>query len=169
MSAKILWFTGLSGSGKSTLSTLLFKHLLKNNNKLKLKIIDGDNFRKKTRNKKNFSRNGIFINNLSIINHIDSVKAKYDFILVSVISPLLKTRVIAKKIFGKNYFEIYVKCKISSLKKRDPKGLYKNERIKMIGVNSDIKYEKSSYKKIILDTDKNTKKELIKKIFKSII
>ena len=169
MSAKILWFTGLSGSGKSTLANLLFKHLLKNNRKLKLKIIDGDNFRKKTKNNKNFSRNAIFINNLSIIKHVDSIKSKYDFVLVSVISPLAKTRIIAKKKFRKNYFEIYVKCKISSLKKRDPKGLYKNKNIKMIGVNSDIKYEKSSYKKIILDTDKNTKKELVKKIFKSIV
>ena len=31
---------GPSGSGKSTLANLLFKHLLKNNRKLKLKIID---------------------------------------------------------------------------------------------------------------------------------
>ena len=169
MSAKILWFTGLSGSGKSTLANLLFKHLLKNNRKLKLKIIDGDNFRKKNRNNKNFSRNAIFINNLSIIKHVNSIKSKYDFVLVSVISPLAKTRTIAKKKFRKNYFEIYVKCKISSLKKRDPKGLYKNKNTKMIGVNSDIKYEKSSYKKIILDKDKKTKKELIKKIFKSIV
>ena len=52
------------------------------------------------------------------------------------------------------------------IEKRDPKGLYKNKNTKMIGVNSDIKYEKSSYKKIILDTDKKTKKELIKKILR---
>ena len=90
MSAKILWFTGLSGSGKSTLANLLFKHLLKNNRKLKLKIIDGDNFRKKNRNNKNFSRNAIFINNLSIIKHVNSIKSSMIFVLVSVISPLAK-------------------------------------------------------------------------------
>ncbi len=169
MSAKILWLTGLSGSGKSTLAKLLFKYFHRTNNKLKVKIVDGDYFRKKTKNQKNFSKKSIFLNNLLIIKYINSLKNKYDFILASVISPLAKTRTLAKKKFKRNYFEIYVKCKISSLKKRDPKGLYKKKNIKMIGINSDIKYEKTSYKKIIVDTDKNTKNESVRKILRRII
>ena len=54
---KILWFTGLSGAGKSTLAKILSSKLLLLN--FKVKIIDGDNFRKKNKNKNN-SKNYLF-------------------------------------------------------------------------------------------------------------
>ena len=57
MSAKILWFTGLSGAGKTTLSKKL-EFLLKKKNK-KIKVLDGDVFRKKI-NKKIILLNKIF-------------------------------------------------------------------------------------------------------------
>ena len=96
---KIIWFTGLSGSGKTTLSKKLNKRLL--SKKFKVKIVDGDKFRKKTRLKKTFQKN-IKENNLSIIRYIDKIKSNFDFILVAVISPLLITRKIAKKKFKNN-------------------------------------------------------------------
>ena len=49
---KILWFTGLSGAGKSTLSKILYNKLSKLN--FKVRIIDGDTFRAKNKNKNNF-------------------------------------------------------------------------------------------------------------------
>ena len=81
MLKKIIWFTGLSGSGKSTLSKLLNKKLLKFN--YKTKIVDGDLFRKKKKNLKNFTRKNIFENNLSIIKYISKIQKKYDYIIVS--------------------------------------------------------------------------------------
>ena len=168
---KILWFTGLSGSGKSTLSKILNKKLLQLN--FKVKSIDGDNFRKKNKNNNNFSKNNIIKNNLSIIDNVKKIQNKYDFILVAVISPLVKTRNIARIKFGKNYFEIYVKCKIKTLEKRDTKKLYakakKNIIQNLIGYNSIIKYELSKYKAITIDTDKLNKFKSIKKIFEKII
>ena len=167
---KILWFTGLSGAGKSTLSKILGIKLSKLS--FKVKIIDGDIFRTKNKNKNNFSKTNILKNNLSIINYIKKIKKKYDFILVSVISPLLITRNIARTKFGVNYFEIYVKCKITTLEKRDTKNLYamakKNIIKNLIGYNSNIKYEVSKYKKIIIDTDKLTKFKSINLIIKKI-
>ena len=53
-----------------------------------------------------FTKLSIIKNNLSIINHIDKIKKKYDFILVSVISPLKKTREFAHKKFNKHYYEV---------------------------------------------------------------
>ena len=90
-----------------------------------------------------------------------------------MISPFLRTRNFAKKKFGDKYYEIYVKCKIGTLEKRDPKKLYAKARKKiiknLIGYNSKIKYEASKYKKIIIDTDQHNKSEsiniLMKKIF----
>ena len=163
MNSKIIWFTGLSGAGKTTLSLNLCKKLKKL--KFKVKKIDGDIFRKKKVSVKSFTKKNIIENNIQIINYIDKIKDDYEFIIVSVISPLIRTRLIAKKRFGKNYYEIYVKCSVKILVKRDTKGLYKlaDQKIikDLIGYNSKIIYEKSTYKKIIINTEKNNIKSCI--------
>ena len=123
MKAKILWFTGLSGSGKTTLGNLVFDYLKKYRKNFKIKKIDGAIFRKKKK-LKSFTKDNIIENNLKIINYIKNINSKYDFILVSVISPLIKTRQIARKFFLENYYEIHAKCSISTLIKRDTKKLY---------------------------------------------
>jgi adenylylsulfate kinase len=168
---KIIWFTGLSGAGKSTLSKILNDKLRKYN--YKVHNIDGDIFRKKNKVKDSFSKKNIIINNLLIIDYIKKIQKNYNFILVSVISPLLKTRNMARIKFGRNYYEIYVKCKIKTLEKRDTKKLYKKARnniiSNLIGYNSKIKYETSNYKRIIVNTDLLSKAASINKITKKIL
>ncbi len=163
MTAKILWFTGLSGAGKSTLSNYLYKDLKK---KYKIVSIDGDKFRKKTKIKNNFTVKNIIKNNLTIINYIKKIQKKYDYILVAVIAPLVKTRAYAKKIFSNHYYEIFTYCSLKTLKKRDTKNLYKKAQKKiinnLIGFNSSIKYQKSKYYVIKVNTDKNNLKQSIK-------
>ena len=169
--AKIIWFTGLSGAGKTTLARILSKRLVKLN--FKVQNIDGDNFRKKNKNNNKFSKSNIIENNLSIIKHTKKIQKKYDFILISVISPLLKTRNFARIQFGKNYYEVYVKCKIKTLEQRDTKKLYKKAKKKLIknliGYNSKIRYEISKYKKITINTDMLNKSNSIKTIMKKIL
>ena len=169
-SAKILWFTGLSGAGKTTLSKKLIK-LLKQNKK-KIFHIDGDVIRLKEKNKNNFSKINIKKNNLKIINHIQKIQFKYDYILVSVIAPLLVTRKFCHTMFNKKYYEFYIYCKLDTLIKRDTKGLYKkaiNKKIKnLIGYNSKIKYEKSTYKITKINTDKHDIITSLKIVIKSI-
>ena len=169
MNCKILWLTGLSGSGKTTLANCLKKKLLKL--RFKVKIVDGDQFRSKNKNKNNFTKKNIYLNNLAIIKNIFIISKNYDYIIASVISPLLKSRLKAKKIFKENYKEIHIKCSLKELIRRDTKNLYKlakEKKIKnLIGFNSKINYEKSQYKKIIIDTQKNTIALSTKKILKS--
>ena len=166
---KIIWLTGLSGSGKSTLANLLKNKLT--HLKKKVKIIDGDLFRKKRKHFR-FTKKDIYLNNLRIIKYIKKYYKKYDFTIVSVISPLSKSRTYAKNIFKENYFEIFVYCKISTLVKRDVKGLYKKAKCglirNLIGFNSNIKYEKSTYKVISINTDKKNKINSVKKILKAV-
>lgn len=166
MVPKIYWLTGLSGSGKTTLSKLLKKFFSKKNKKILL--VDGDRFRKKNNSKNSFSEDNIIKNNIKIIKFVKEKANKFDYIIVSVISPFLKTRKIAKKIFRKNFYEIYVYCKIATLKKRDTKGLYKKADKKiinnLIGYKSKIKYEISNYKNIKINTDLLSKNKSIKKI-----
>ena len=94
--SKIIWFTGISGAGKSTLSLRLFKKFSK---KYRIKIIDGDIVRKRTKNKNTFTKLNIYKNNVMIIKLINKIYKNYDIILVAVISPLSKTRSMAKKLF----------------------------------------------------------------------
>lgn len=154
MRSKIIWFTGLSGSGKTTLSNFISKKLKK---KFKILKIDGDTFRRKKKLNK-FTKQAIIRNNISIINFINKRINNYEYILVSVISPLKKTRIYAHKKFGKNYFEVYTNCNLKELVRRDTKKLYlkaKQKKINnLIGYNSTIKYEKTKYKKIIVNTAK---------------
>ena len=169
MESKIIWFTGLSGSGKTTLSNYLSKKL--KNKKFRVKKIDGDLFRKKNKSAK-FNKSSIIKNNLSIINYVEKIKKKYDFILVSVISPLKKTRTIAYKKFKKNYYEVYTKCNLKELITRDTKNLYEKAKRNiindLIGFNSTIHYERTNYKKIVVNTAKETVKESAYKIIKKI-
>ena len=99
---KIVWFTGLSGAGKTTLSVILKKKLEKYN--LKIKLVDGDKFRKKNKVKNKFTKSNIIENNLKILKYVKKIYKRYDYTIVSVISPLKKTRIKAKKIFGKYYY-----------------------------------------------------------------
>ncbi len=169
--SKVIWFTGLSGSGKTTLATVVLKKLTRYG--FKVKKIDGDSFRKKTNNKNKFSKKNIIQNNNLIINYINRKKYNYDFLIVSVISPLRTTRLKAKRKFKKNYYEIYTKCSLKTLVKRDTKGLYKKAKKgilkNLIGFNSKIVYERSHYKKIIVNTKALSKINCVNKILKKII
>ena len=162
----IIWFTGLSGSGKTVLALLLLKSLKK---KYHCLHIDGDKFRKKKRNKLILTKKNIINNNLSIIKFCKKNQNKFDYIVVSVISPLLITRKRAFKEFGSKYKEFFVKAKISDLIKRDTKGFYKRaieSNFEVIGYNSKIKYEISKHKKVVINTSKLNKKACIGKIKK---
>ena len=74
--------------------------------------------------------------------------------------------------FNKKYYEFYIYCKLDTLIKRDTKGLYKkaiNKKIKnLIGYNSKIKYEKSTYKITKINTDKHDIITSLKIVIKSI-
>ena len=163
---KVLWFTGLSGSGKSTLAGTLARKLKKKNYK-GLKV-DGDIFRKKTLNKNSFSKINIIKNNNLVIDYIKNRLEKYDYIIVAVISPLKITRIKARKIFRKNYIEIFVNCSLKELIKRDTKGLYELARQKkidnLIGYKSKILYENTNYKKIMINTENLSLTKSLKKI-----
>lgn len=152
--AKIIWLTGLSGAGKTTLSKKINKILKV---KKKCLVIDGDIFRKKNK-QFSFSKKNIISNNLRVIEYCKKNFIKYDYILVSLISPLKKTRKYASKIFKENYFEIYVFASLKTLVKRDTKGLYELSKKRLInnliGFNSKIKYEKSNHQYLRINTGK---------------
>src|SRR3989344_6541280 len=152
----IIWFTGLSGAGKSTLSDYLKTALEKDG--FSVLQVDGDIFRQKSKKKHKFSREDIIENNLRIISYCKEFEKDYDFLIVAVISPYQETRDVARKLFGKNYVEIFLNCPLEVLVKNDTKGLYakaKKGKIKnMIGFSEDSPYETPKSPDLEIRTDK---------------
>ena len=121
----ILWFTGLSGSGKSFISQEVYKKIKKLGIK-KLKIIDGDLFRKKI---KNFSynklgRDKVGFKKLALANKF---KNKNYIVLVSGIAASKAWRKKIKKL-NRYLIEIYIKCPLYICKKRDYKKIYNSSK-----------------------------------------
>lgn len=151
----IIWFTGLSGSGKTTLSNHLKERLEESG--FSVRQVDGDTFRKEQKSKNKFSRQEILENNYRIIDHCFLLRDKYDFIIVAVISPFEKTRQRARKVFRKDYLEIYLDCSLEALVKKDIKGLYakalEKKTTNMIGFSEKLPYEKPTSPDLVIKTD----------------
>ena len=125
--------------------------------------IDGDVIRSQLKKSNSFSKNNILNNNYSIIELCKENLKSNDFTIVSVISPYKETRRYARKIFGLNYFEVYIKCSLNELLNRDTKGLYSKAidgKVKnLIGVSKSNRYEKPINPELIIDTEFHTLEE----------
>ena len=166
---KIVWFTGLSGAGKTTLAREI-ESLLTTQGR-RCRILDGDELRKSMKHQE-FSRSEIFKNNERVINLCKELEKDFDFLLVAVIAPYLKTREFAREQFCHNYIEVYVKTAIGTLIERDTKGLYKKalagELKNLIGVDPSSPYEEPLKPDIIVDTSCETVRESSEKLMKFI-
>ena len=157
----VLWMTGLPSSGKTTIIRKLAENI-KN-----LAILDGDELREWL-SPKNFSRKGRDEHNRRVA-HIAKILLEHNVpVGVSLISPYLENRETAKKIINNNkkFFEVHVKCSLEKCEERDVKGLYKkarnNEIKNFTGVNDP--YEEPPNPDILIDTEKYTDKECVKKV-----
>ena len=163
----IIWCTGLSGSGKTTICSLL-ADMLKSND-YSVEWYDGDRVREELKIESDFSKEGILKNNFEVINKINKVKGKVDYIIISLITPFNKVREYARKTFGKDYFEVYLKCDKNTLIERDTKGLYKKalngELDNLIGFSDKIPYEEPSKPDLLLETNLISPDDAVKKIY----
>lgn len=166
MSAAVLWFTGLSGSGKTTIANELKKKI--ENRGYTARVFDGDNIRNSEHKHLGFTRDDIEENNRLIsylcLKNIDS----YDFILVPIISPFIKSREMARKILGDSFIEIYLSASLTECMRRDVKGLYKKalsgEIENFIGLSRDVPYQIPRTPEIMVDTQKESITESVERI-----
>lgn len=165
--AEVLWFTGLSGAGKSTLANALQEKLVKEGKKAKL--IDGDDVRRVSHQHLGFTPRDIHENNRFVLELCLKLLSDFDFILVSVISPFQETRENARKRLGEHYHEVYVKCSLKEVSRRDAKGLYqkalKGEIPYFVGIDPRVLYEEPQSPELILETDHCSKATVFKKLF----
>ena len=117
MKSKIVWFTGLSGSGKTTLANYIFKKLKFKSSKLQLSMVI---FLEKKQTKK-FTKKSIIKNNISIINYLDKKKSKVRLFTCISNCTTKENKISSVQKFNSNYFEVFTKCSLKELIRRDTK------------------------------------------------
>ena len=166
----VIWFTGMSGSGKTTLAKSIKSHLRQK--KYSVHSLDGDKVRKKNNESTHFTKDSILKNNYSILEECVKTVDKYDFVIVSVISPYEETRRYARKVIKEKYFEIYIKCSLDTLILRDTKGFYQKALSgkidNLIGFSSKLPYEEPDISDLVIPTDKIGKQEATQIILKEL-
>ncbi len=162
-----LWFTGLSGSGKSTLATALEGVLLERG--LRVEILDGDEVRTNLSKGLGFSKEDRDTN-IRRIGYVCNLLSRNGVAAVSAaISPY---REIRDELRGaiENFVEVYARCSIEELARRDPKGLYKRalagEIPNFTGVSDP--YEEPVNPEIVCDTEVETLQQSLDRITRSL-
>ena len=162
-----LWFTGLSGSGKSTLSSRVDIWLKKLGRKVEL--LDGDEVRTHLSKGLGFSKQDRDTN-IRRIGFVCKLLSRNGVIAITAaISPYRDVREEIRKNIG-SFFEVYVKCSIEELTRRDVKGLYKKalagELNNFTGVSDP--YEEPLHPEITVYSDKETAQESAEKIMQAL-
>jgi bifunctional enzyme CysN/CysC len=163
--AAVLWFTGLSGSGKSTVARRLEKRLFSQG--VQTTYLDGDNVRHGLNGDLGFSP----VDRKENIRRVAEVaRLAFDhgtLTICTFISPFNTDREFARSLLPTDRFiEIYVKCDLEVLKRRDPKGLYakalSGEIPEFTGISSP--YEEPSNPEIVVETDVQNVDEIVEHI-----
>lgn len=111
--------TGMSGAGKTTISRQAAKILRSRG--YRVELIDGDEYRQNITKDLGFSKEDR-IENIRRLGFIGRILARNNVIsIMSTINPYKSAR---QELTRQNAKTVYIKCSLSELKKRDPKGLY---------------------------------------------
>ena len=161
----LLWFTGLSGSGKSTLAHALEEKLFQMD--CRTFVLDGDNVRHGLNSNLDFSQTDR-AENIRSISEVSKLMLEAGLIVMTAfISPFIEDRNNARALItSDNFIEIYCKASLETCEKRDVKGLYKRARAGEIKnyTGIDSPYEVPVNPELIINTDKETLDESVRKI-----
>jgi adenylylsulfate kinase len=158
-----LWFTGLSGAGKTTIANAV-EPLLRERG-LKVEVLDGDVVRTNLSKGLGFSKEDRDTNILRIgfVAHLLSRNGVAA--ITAAISPYRDIRDQVRQQIG-DFVEVYVKCPLDELVKRDVKGLYakaiRGEIANFTGVSDP--YEEPLAPEVVVETDRETVDESVSKV-----
>jgi adenylyl-sulfate kinase len=147
-----VWFTGLSGAGKSTLGTAVAEQIRARGQAVE--VLDGDVVRTNLSKGLGFSREDRDTN-IRRIGFVAKLLTRNDVgVVVAAISPYRAVRDEVKADIGA-CVEVFVRCQIDELIRRDVKGLYekalKGEVGQFTGVSDP--YEEPLSPDVVVDTD----------------
>ena len=154
MEGLIFWLTGLSGAGKSSIAEAVGEKLKAHG--ITSTNIDGDIVRSSYQKPLGLSEPEIKKNNDFISDFCIEVRANFDVVLVSAISPYASARGKAREKLSPGFFEIYCNADLKSVMDRDVKGLYEKALAgiitNMIGLAESHPYEKPVYPDLEINT-----------------
>jgi adenylylsulfate kinase len=158
-----VWLTGLSGAGKSTIADRLERELL--GCQREVEVLDGDVVRTHLSKGLGFSREDRDTNILRIAFVASLLTRHHVAVITAAISPYASTRNQARQQIG-NFLEVYVRCSLDELIRRDVKGLYekalRGEVAHFTGISDP--YEAPEHPEVIVDTDQETVHESVGKV-----
>lgn len=168
--AAVLWFTGLSGSGKSTIARTLEKRLFEHG--VHTFYLDGDNVRHGLNGDLGFSDKDRKENIRRVAEVARLAFDHGNLTFCTFISPFAADRDFARSLLPTGRFvEIYVKCDLEVLKRRDPKGLYakalRGEIPEFTGISSP--YEAPNNPELIVESDVQTVEDIVTHIIDYLI
>ena len=153
-----VWFTGLSGAGKSTLAGYVAQELRRRG--MNVEILDGDEVRTNLSKGLGFSKEDRDTN-IKRIGYVYKLLTRNGVVAISAaISPYREVRDYNRQQIG-HFIEIYVRCSIEALAKRDVKGLYKKalagEIQNFTGISDP--YEPPERPEIVVDSEQQREEE----------
>ena len=160
-----VWLTGLSGAGKSTIAERLAPELAARG--CSVEVLDGDEVRTHLSKGLGFSREDRDIN-IGRISFVASLLVKHGAaVITAAISPYAQARSEARQRIGEDHFvEVYVRCSLDELVRRDVKGLYKKaiagELPHFTGVSDP--YEPPENPNVVVDSERETVEESVGRI-----
>lgn len=165
----VVWLTGLSASGKSTIAVEAERVLCGMGRAVYR--LDGDNVRFGLNSDLGFSE----ADRMENIRRITEVCALFQdagvIVLACFISPMKSMRQVAREKAKSGFMEVYVKAGVEACAQRDPKGLYKKaikgEIKEFTGISAV--YEEPETPELVLDTEKHSLEECVRKLVHAII
>lgn len=158
-----LWFTGLSGAGKSTLAEAIAPILRDRGHKVE--VLDGDIVRTNLSKGLGFSKEDRDTNILRIGFVAHLLTRNGVAVITAAISPYRDIRDQNRQLIG-DFVEVYAKCSIDELTRRDVKGLYekalRGEIENFTGISDP--YEEPLNPEVVVDTERETVEESVAKI-----
>ncbi len=167
--AAVLWFTGLSGSGKSTIAKKLEQVLFTRG--VHTMYLDGDNLRHGLNGDLGFNDADRQENIRRAAELARLSYAHGNVTLACFISPFTADRRFARSLAPDGRFlEIFVKCDLDVVKRRDTKGLYAKalagEIDNFTGISSP--YEEPENAELVVETDIQSVDEIVAQIINTL-
>jgi sulfate adenylyltransferase/3'-phosphoadenosine 5'-phosphosulfate synthase len=161
----VVWLTGLSGAGKSTIAELLSADLAERSRRAE--ILDGDEVRTHLSKGLGFSKEDRDTN-IRRIGYVARVLARNGGVAITAaISPYREVRDEVRA-QTPNFVEVYVRCSLDELVRRDVKGLYRRaiagEIANFTGVSDP--YEAPERPEVTVDTERQGPAESVAAILR---
>ena len=168
MAGFVVWLTGLSGAGKSTIASRLSEQLAARGRVPEL--LDGDEVRTHLSKGLGFSKEDRDTN-IRRIGYVARLLARNDAaVITAAISPYRDVR---DEVRGQTpgFVEVYVRCSLDELVRRDVKGLYRKalagELPNFTGVSDP--YEPPLQPEVVVDSELETVEESVEKILEALV